>query len=139
MTKAHVLPTSNVDPERLEITITISTSLPQLASQRARHAEIFGAPAAVAPAAAAPDAPNLLTKGELAKTLRTSTGSVDRWVRAGCPCDRVGDRRRFDLSAVRKWLSTHKATTVDAAANDSRLDVSRVAQRAGLRRAGGAS
>ncbi len=130
MTKAHAPPTSNVDPERLEITLSVP------ASQIARFAELLRGAAVVAPPAVA-EAPRLRTKAEIAKDLRTSTGSVDRWVRAGCPCERVGDRRRFDLAAVRKWLATHK--TVDAPANDAKLDVSRVARKAGLRAAGGAS
>jgi hypothetical protein len=48
----------------------------------------------------------LLTKEELAQTLRVSAQTIDRQVRAGMPVEYVGDLPRFDLAACRAWLAT---------------------------------
>lgn len=76
----------------------------------------------------------LRSKAEAARALGVSSTTLDRFVREGAPVEHVGARRRFDLDALRTWLTRRgrKAASVVA---DS-VDVSRVVARAGGRTRG---
>jgi excisionase family DNA binding protein len=61
----------------------------------------------------------LVTKGELARSLSCSTASIDRMVREGLPGVVVGKTRRFDREAVRVWLETRTPRTAPRDADDA--------------------
>jgi excisionase family DNA binding protein len=48
-----------------------------------------------------------ITKRELAEHLGISTRWIDRRIQMGLPSTLLGNRRRFQLSAVEAWLRTH--------------------------------
>jgi hypothetical protein len=47
----------------------------------------------------------LLSKAELAHTLRRSTPTVDRWAKQGMPFSDMGSYRLYDLAACRRWVA----------------------------------
>jgi excisionase family DNA binding protein len=51
------------------------------------------------------EAPEILTREQLAEYCKVSTRTVDRWVQDGMPSEMWGKRlRRFRLQAVDLWL-----------------------------------
>ena len=56
--------------------------------------------------------PALLTTAELAHELRVCSKTVERMVKEGCPCIRVGDNcPRYQLDRVLAFLETRAAAT----------------------------
>jgi excisionase family DNA binding protein len=45
-----------------------------------------------------------LTKGELAKLLKVSEVTVDRWRKEGLPCIKIKRKVLFDQEEVQRWL-----------------------------------
>jgi excisionase family DNA binding protein len=119
--------------DRIEFTITVRPS------QLAAFAAIFRPPTP-APTPTPSAAHALITKKELANTLRVSVTKIDRLVHDGLPHETVGSVRRFDLDACRAWLNMRgkKATTPAAKPpEEDSIDISRAVRRAGLRAVGG--
>lgn len=46
----------------------------------------------------------LLTKADLARAMRVSTRTVERWVADGLPTRNVGDNTRFNRSEAARWI-----------------------------------
>lgn len=49
--------------------------------------------------------PSLMTKRECAEYLRVSVSSVDRYIKEGLPCRKVGGQPRFVKDDVDEWLT----------------------------------
>lgn len=91
--------------------------------------------------ATAPTAPAVtpkttgLTKKELGAALGKSVSSIDRLDREGAPHTFCGDTKRYDLEAYRTWLSARGKRPTKAAPPSNDVDISDVADAAGLRAA----
>lgn len=64
--------------------------------------------------------PPLLKQKELQDYYGVSDWTVNKWVREGCPVERLrGGSRRFDLDAVRAWHAEDAETSRAARASHS--------------------
>ena len=54
------------------------------------------------------DAPAVLDRAGLARALGCSLASVDRLLREGCPCVRLGSDPRFVVANVVAWLQARE-------------------------------
>jgi hypothetical protein len=84
---------------------------------------------------AEPEPTGLLSRRALAKHLSRSVATVDRLVLEGLPHSFVGDSKRFDLQDCLDWLAARGKRATKAKPSKADVDVSDVAESAGLRAA----
>ena len=75
----------------------------------------------------------LVTKRECADALRVTPATIDRAVRAGCPFETVGTRRRFDVTKVREWFQSRGRRPATPSIEDP-VDISKFAARLAKRK-----